>query len=457
MAVEYFCDRPGRRPRVRHGLRRSRRTTTSCRLPQRRTPAASTASWCRTTPTASSPGSPRRPSPRRSARHRGRGVPTVVRHVSLRGEDGIDVPTVLRGAPRMAARARRHAGHTATRPATSCTARTRSNAPPSSWSREGLSFDAPYTYHGQFFEVENGGLVDPLTKYPAPPVFLSGDSTELLQLSSPVADVHVFETTSLEDLSFLVAQLSGLATPARAQCARGAQPAGLGRRDGDFQGLASALRPVRLGRHRDLRAGRHAAPGGGVLGQRRVLPLVSHLTAAGNPPSPSDSHHDRRPTMAIDFYWRLPTHGDKGSLDTVTLTRGDWAPTDAGSLAPGRGPVPPTSPTSTTSLTSRRAGGDLRGSSVGLLPSFPPTDDPWVDLGRARTRDQDLPLHDRVPARVPAARCTRRACRRRCSRSPAVGSSTTSSPVAVARVSCGGATRSSTTTATRAPRSSSMC
>ncbi len=147
---------------------------------------------------------------------------------------------------------------------------------------KGLWYDAPYTYRGQFFEVENGGLVDPLTKYPAPPVFLSGDSTELLQLSAEYADVHVFETTSLEDLSFLVAQLAGLATRHERRVRAGlALP--VESRDGDFQGLATALdRYVSVGIETFVLEGTpHLEEAYSV--SERVLPLVSHLARDGQP------------------------------------------------------------------------------------------------------------------------------------------------------------------------------
>ena len=39
----------------------------------------------------------------------------------------------------------------------------------------------------------------------------------------------------------------------------------------------------------------------------------------------------------IDVYWRLPSHGDPASVRDATLVRGDWTPTTAASLAPGRG------------------------------------------------------------------------------------------------------------------------
>ena len=79
--------------------------------------------------------------------------------------------------------------------------------------------------------------------------------------------------------------------------------------------------------------------------------------------------------MAIDFYWRLPTHGDKGSLDTVTLTRGDWAPTHAGSLAPGARPGA-AEVTYVDHLADIARAAEISGFVGGLLPSFPPTDDP---------------------------------------------------------------------------------
>ena len=39
--------------------------------------------------------------------------------------------------------------------------------------------------------------------------------------------------------------------------------------------------------------------------------------------------------MSVDFYWRIPTGGDKGDIRTPFLNRGDFAATRRASLAPG--------------------------------------------------------------------------------------------------------------------------
>ena len=39
--------------------------------------------------------------------------------------------------------------------------------------------------------------------------------------------------------------------------------------------------------------------------------------------------------MAIDFFWRLPTHGCHRSIRRSTNDRGDWSPLAPGNVAPG--------------------------------------------------------------------------------------------------------------------------
>jgi alkanesulfonate monooxygenase len=81
--------------------------------------------------------------------------------------------------------------------------------------------------------------------------------------------------------------------------------------------------------------------------------------------------------MAIDIYWRIPTHGDKGAL-RHQLTRGDWTPTHPGSIAPGwRGNAPDEFSYLDHMADIARAA-EISGFYGALLPSFPNTEDPWV-------------------------------------------------------------------------------
>jgi len=81
--------------------------------------------------------------------------------------------------------------------------------------------------------------------------------------------------------------------------------------------------------------------------------------------------------MAIDIYWRIPTHGDKGAL-RHQLTRGDWTPTYPGSIAPGwRGNAPDEFSYLDHMADIARAA-EISGFYGALLPSFPNTEDPWV-------------------------------------------------------------------------------
>jgi alkanesulfonate monooxygenase len=70
---------------------------------------------------------------------------------------------------------------------------------------------APFTYQGQYCEVENGGFASPLATQPFPLVYLSGDTAEALALSAKHADVHVLSLDSPEALRDRIATLDGLA------------------------------------------------------------------------------------------------------------------------------------------------------------------------------------------------------------------------------------------------------
>lgn len=64
------------------------------------------------------------------------------------------------------------------------------------------------TFRGRFYEVEGGGLGDPLTRYPRPPVSLSGTTAEALALSATHGDLHVWEVGPSDELDALRASLN---------------------------------------------------------------------------------------------------------------------------------------------------------------------------------------------------------------------------------------------------------
>ncbi|MBC2664185.1 LLM class flavin-dependent oxidoreductase [Novosphingobium flavum] len=83
--------------------------------------------------------------------------------------------------------------------------------------------------------------------------------------------------------------------------------------------------------------------------------------------------------MAIDFYWRLPTHGCHSSLRTHDYDRGDWSPLRPGNIAPGPasdGGADQFAYIDHLSQIAKAAEG--AGFLGGLIPSFPGTEDPWV-------------------------------------------------------------------------------
>lgn len=67
-----------------------------------------------------------------------------------------------------------------------------------------------FNFKGEFFEVLEGGLAHPLGNHPLPTVYLSGDSSEALQLSAKHADVHVFAAAPVSALGAAIGDLAGL-------------------------------------------------------------------------------------------------------------------------------------------------------------------------------------------------------------------------------------------------------
>lgn len=83
--------------------------------------------------------------------------------------------------------------------------------------------------------------------------------------------------------------------------------------------------------------------------------------------------------MAIDFFWRLPTHGCHRSIRRSTNDRGDWSPLIPGNVAPGlnsRGEDDGFRYIDHLAEIARAA--EVSGFQGGLIPSFPMTDDPWI-------------------------------------------------------------------------------
>lgn len=71
----------------------------------------------------------------------------------------------------------------------------------------GVIGTAPYSFKGEFFEVLNGGFKGTLANHPAPPVYLSGETDEALDLSARSADVHVFNVAPRELLAERIAEV----------------------------------------------------------------------------------------------------------------------------------------------------------------------------------------------------------------------------------------------------------
>ncbi|QAU33981.1 LLM class flavin-dependent oxidoreductase [Janthinobacterium sp. 17J80-10] len=76
---------------------------------------------------------------------------------------------------------------------------------------KGFWHDAPFTYKGKYFEVENGGFAPALQGPKFPQVYLSGESEAAYALSARHADVHILPLLPPEELKPRIARLNELA------------------------------------------------------------------------------------------------------------------------------------------------------------------------------------------------------------------------------------------------------
>jgi alkanesulfonate monooxygenase len=83
--------------------------------------------------------------------------------------------------------------------------------------------------------------------------------------------------------------------------------------------------------------------------------------------------------MAIDFYWRLPTHGCHSSIRRSSYNRGDWSDTGPHHQTPGLDrDGQDDGYRYIDHLAEIAKAAEISGFVGGLIPSFPTTDDPWV-------------------------------------------------------------------------------
>ena len=76
---------------------------------------------------------------------------------------------------------------------------------------KGFWSQGPFTYRGQYYEVENGGFTGALSTQPFPEVYLSGDTPEALALSAKHATVHILALDTIEAVRSRIATLDALA------------------------------------------------------------------------------------------------------------------------------------------------------------------------------------------------------------------------------------------------------
>jgi len=75
----------------------------------------------------------------------------------------------------------------------------------------GVHQNKPFTFKGDYFEVENGGFDVPLSRVSFPRTFLRGEDEPALLLSARHADVHLFEAAPADELASRIKTLNRLA------------------------------------------------------------------------------------------------------------------------------------------------------------------------------------------------------------------------------------------------------
>jgi alkanesulfonate monooxygenase len=144
---------------------------------------------------------------------------------------------------------------------------------------QGLFAEAPFSFHGDFYDVEAGGFFDPTgtvpglsqlvrVRSPHPRVLLEGGGDEELRLSARFADVHLFDDARPDRLARGIAELA-------------ARAAAHGRT------VASALRVSVVARDFDAEARRDLARVTGTLQDGLVWSLTPHEARDGFDVSPN--------------------------------------------------------------------------------------------------------------------------------------------------------------------------
>lgn len=82
--------------------------------------------------------------------------------------------------------------------------------------------------------------------------------------------------------------------------------------------------------------------------------------------------------MSIDFFWRIPTHGEPSSHRSRTPYRGDWLQGQDHIRHPGLGGGGRDGYTYIDYIAEVAHAAEISGFHGGLLPSFPMTDEPWA-------------------------------------------------------------------------------
>jgi alkanesulfonate monooxygenase len=72
---------------------------------------------------------------------------------------------------------------------------------------KGFWNNGPFTYKGQYYEVENGGFPPPLQGETLPLIYLSGLTEDALELGARHADVYLFPLASVASLKARIAEL----------------------------------------------------------------------------------------------------------------------------------------------------------------------------------------------------------------------------------------------------------
>jgi alkanesulfonate monooxygenase len=169
---------------------------------------------------------------------------------------------------------------------------------------KGFWNNAPFTYQGKYYEVENGGFAPALQGPVFPIVYLSGETDEAYALSARHADIHVLPLLPVDELAARIARLRDLA-------------------GGRGRSIGFAVKADIVARHTDDEAWADLRARWADSADRTVVPFSSAEAASAAPTFEALIANDNLWT-GFDFVHPGGAAGLVGSYDNVSERVGEY-------------------------------------------------------------------------------------------------------------------------------------